>query len=502
MGKGKRYETEGKLNYQKVFAVIIAIAVIIMFIFIVRNVLKEREEINKEYEYFALYSANKWGVINQDGEMVIQPSYQEMIVVPDKTKDVFICIYNINEETGEYKTKALNRKNEEIFKQYEQIETLENIDKNDNVWHEENVLRVKKDGKYGLIDLNGKEILPCEYEEIKALEGIENSLLITKDSKIGLVNNKGNIIIEPNFKEIKNLGDTYKEGYITIDEQGRYGVVSTTKKQLLENNYEEVEQVYLQSYFLIKENGKLKLINSSSETLLENDFEEIKSATKRGVIFTKGNLYGEINTTGETLIEPKYQYLKEAKEGIYIAKQNDKYGIIDSDENIKLPFNYTGITYNEKANLFIAEEVDYKTAIVDSEYNIKISGILSEINTDKTYIRMRVGDEYKYYNFNCEEKSNTELLKDNTLFLGKKDGKYGYVDKKGNVVVEYIYDDATEQNEYGYVAVKKNGLWGSLDKDGKEIIEPKYNLDNNLKIDFIGKWHFGEDLNMNYYCEK
>ena len=51
-------------------------------------------------------------------------------------------------------------------------------------------------------------------------------------------------------------------------------------------------------------------------------------------------------------------------------------------------------------------------------------------------------------------------------------------------------------------AVKKNGLWGSIDKDGKEIIEPKYNLENNLKIDFINKWHLGEDLNMNYYCEK
>ena len=39
MARGKRYETEGKLNYQKVFAVIIAIAVIIMFIFIIRNVI-------------------------------------------------------------------------------------------------------------------------------------------------------------------------------------------------------------------------------------------------------------------------------------------------------------------------------------------------------------------------------------------------------------------------------------------------------------------------------
>ena len=28
-------------------------------------------------------------------------------------------------------------------------------------------------------------------------------------------------------------------------------------------------------------------------------------------------------------------------------------------------------------------------------------------------------------------------------------GKYGFVDKNGKVVVDYIYDDATEQNEYG-----------------------------------------------------
>ena len=110
MSKGKRYETEKKLNYQKVFAVIIAIAVVIMFVVIIKNALSDRKETNKDYEYFALYSANKWGIINQEGEIVIQPSYQEMIIVPDKTKDIFICMYNVNEETGEYKTKVINSK--------------------------------------------------------------------------------------------------------------------------------------------------------------------------------------------------------------------------------------------------------------------------------------------------------------------------------------------------------------------------------------------------------
>ncbi len=502
MAKGKRYETEGKLNYQKVFAVIIAIAVIIMIIFIIRNVLKERKKVTKDYEYFALYSQNKWGVINQDGEEVIQPSYQEMIVIPDKTKDVFICTYNVNEETGEYKTKAINSKNEEILTGYDQIETLDNIDSNSNVWHEENVLRVEKNGKFGLIDLLGKELLPAEYDEITVLDGIENSIIIKKDNKVGLVNDTGSIIIDCNYKEIKNLGNTYKDGYITVDESEKYGVFSATKRQILENKYEEIKQLALKEYYVVKEEGKTKLINSKGETIIENGFDEIKSATTNGIIFTKNNLYGEMSTTGEITLETKYQDLKEVVDGIYIAKQNDKYGIIDNMGNIQMPYEYQGITYNEKAKLFFAENAEYNTSIIDNQYNVKATGILSDVNTDEEYIRMRINDEYKYYNLKGEEISNIQALKNNKIFLSKKDGKYGYVDKKGNPVTEFIYDDATEQNKYGYAAVKKDGLWGSIDKDGKEIIEPKYNLENNLKIDFIGKWHLGEDLNMNYYCEK
>lgn len=502
MSRGKRYDTEAKLNYQKVFAVIIAIAVVIMFIFIIKNVLKEREKITKDYEYFALYANGKWGVINQDGEEVIKPSYQEMIVIPNQEKDVFLCTYDINEQAGTYKTKALNSKNEEILTEYDQIEALENVDENENVWYEGKILKIEKNGKYGLIDFNGKQVLPAEYDEIVTLEGIENSILIKKDGKVGLVNDNGGIIAEAKYKEIKNLGETYKNGYITINEDGKYGVISATKKQILENKYDEIAQTYLEEYYLVKESGNQKLIDSKGNIVIEKGFDDIKSKTLNGVIFIQDNLYGEMNLSGETTIEAKYQYLEEAKKGIYIAKQNDKYGIINQEQNPELEFNYTGITYNEKAKIYLAEDEGYKTSLIDSNFNVKATGILSEINTDKLYIRMRINDEYKYYNLKGEEKSNTVILEDNTIFLSKKDGKYGYVDKKGNIVVDYIYDDATEQNEYGYVAVKKNGLWGSIDKNGKTVIEPKYNLESNLKIDFIGKWHLGEDLNMNYYCEK
>ena len=69
-------------------------------------------------------------------------------------------------------------------------------------------------------------------------------------------------------------------------------------------------------------------------------------------------------------------------------------------------------------------------------------------------------------------------------------------------MVEYIYDDATEQNEYGFAAIKKDGKWGAINNKGEVIQEPTYNLDDYLVVDFIGKWHLGRDMNMNYYNQE
>lgn len=70
------------------------------------------------------------------------------------------------------------------------------------------------------------------------------------------------------------------------------------------------------------------------------------------------------------------------------------------------------------------------------------------------------------------------------------------------MVVDYIYDDAKEQNEFGYCSVKQNGMWGCIDSKGKTVITPAYQLENNSIIEFIQKWHRGEDLNLNYYTDK
>ena len=67
--------------------------------------------------------------------------------------------------------------------------------------------------------------------------------------------------------------------------------------------------------------------------------------------------------------------------------------------------------------------------------------------------------------------------------------------------MDCIYDDAKEQNEYGYAAVKKNGKWGAINSNGDIVCEINYNLDENLLIDFIGKYHLAKDINLLAYTD-
>lgn len=504
MSRGKRYE-ERKLNKKKVVAVIVALIVLIMSIFMIKGILTKEDEFGgkiSSQSYFAIWKNNKWGVIDSLGNTVIEPSYQEMIIIPNSKSDVFLCTYDVDYSTGSYKTKVLNSKNEEILKDYNRVEAISNKDENNNLWYENDVLKVQKNEKYGIIDFEGKELLPAEYEDITTIQGIESVYLIKKDGKYGLVDSEGRIVIEANYLEITNLGRDYKEGYIVKNENNQYGLLDHFGKQVLEAKYEKIEKVYGNELYVVVQNGKKQVIRKTGEVVLEQGFDEVNQILKEqdaGIIYTKDGKNGVMDLAGEVKIEPTYESLEEAKIGIYIAKRDGKYGIIDSDKNEKLPFQYESIVYEEASDMYIVEDSQFNSNMITGNFETKQKGILVEFNEEKGYFKLRQGEEYKYYNLKFEEKSAKDILVSNTLFLSKKDGKYGFINRAGEVVIDYQYDDATEQNEYGFAGIKKDGKWGSINSKGEVVIEPTYNLDDYLIIDFIGRWHLGLDKNMNYY---
>src|ERR1051325_7546362 len=62
------------------------------------------------------------------------------------------------------------------------------------------------------------------------------------------------------------------------------------------------------------------------------------------------------------------------------------------------------------------------------------------------------------------------------MFGFEKDGKFGYLDKNGNVVIpaEYVYESSTSKTipalQNGMVKLRKDFKYGILDKTGKLVI--------------------------------
>ena len=501
MSRGRRYDNEPKLNLKKVIGVILAFIVIIMIIISINKLMKSDNNVEiKSSRYYTCFENGKFGVIDENGQIIIEPSYNELIAIPNNSKPIFICTYDIDDEKGTYKTKAINEKNEQILTGYEKIEAIDNFDSKQNIRYEDNILRVSKNGKYGLINFEGQEVLTCEYDEIIALEGVKSNLVVKKDGKLGLVNEKGQTIVNTEYKNILTLLEGYKNEYLIVDENNKYGLISTTGEILIEPKYEMIKYVKSSKMFAVKEKNIWKLVNvENGKTIIDKGYDDIVEAKTENIIVAKNGKYGIINTNKEQKIKPKYDDLEYAFSIYYIAKKDGKYGIINLEDEEIIKFEYKDMIYIENGGFIQADKTDTNTVIFDNNLSQKIEGIISDINTEKGYIKAYVDSEYKYYNFKLEEKKSSDILTSNTLFLSKKDGKYGYVNKEGKVVVDYIYDDGTEQNANGYAAVKKDGSWGSINKVGAISKNTEVNLDNNLYIDFIGEWHLN---NSGLYYEK
>lgn len=504
--RGRRFDDEPQLNKKKVAATVLALLVIIMVIASIIMTLNKKslkqQDVQKDLKYFSAYSDSKWSVINSNGDKLSNISYDEMIVVPNHEKNVFIATYDVDYANGTFKTKAINENNEQLFSNYENVSAIVNYDSSNNTWYDTDVLKFEKDGKFGLIDFSGKQVLAPEYDDISAMPGIERTIIITKNGKLGLFNSfSKTAFVDTTYASIEAFGKTYNDGYIVKDDNGKYGLLGSEGKVVLSNSYDNIMKVSGSDKYVVQEGLKKKLVSSDGTVILESGFDDITEINGDDLVIKKAGKYGVITTTGEIFLDAAFDSLENCFGDYYIASTAGKYGVVDLAKDIKVELKYSKIQYRSDIAALICDNADYTTDVYSRDLNLIFTGTINKVDTKNGYIRARVDDEYVYYNLQYQKISNKEALKDNTLFLVKENGKYGYVNKNGEKIVDCIYDDAQEQNQYGFCAVNKDGKWGVLKDNGSVVLAPSVILDKSVNIDFIGEWHLSENTELDAYIK-
>ena len=168
-----------------IVALLIAIVAGVSYYFIVKNGRKYEIEKVEDYNYFVLKQGNLTGVIDRQGNTVINTKYED-VKIPNPEKDIFVCY------TSENNTTILNKNNEEIMKEYQNTEPIRLQSVASDLMYEKSVLKYKENDKFGLIDFTGKKITNAIYDEIEGLPYKEGELLVKQNEKFGVINIKGN----------------------------------------------------------------------------------------------------------------------------------------------------------------------------------------------------------------------------------------------------------------------------------------------------------------------
>lgn len=511
--------------------VIVVLSIIILIIGII-SIIKYNKNKSKfnytieqisEVNYFLLMQNNKYGVINKNGDIVVDPIY-DVVEIPNASKSVFICKGNYDQNSGEYNIQVFNDKKEPILYQYYTVEAikLNNVESNGN--YEKSVLKYKSDNKYGLIDFSGNKITDAIYDSIEGFNYREGILLVKKSDKYGIINIKGASIIKPKYDEI--LCDEYyttdskydKSGYIVgtkTDKGMRYGYIDGIKrKQILKNEYNDIyritdkiddNNIYLVAFKDGKAGvyqNKKKIINNEYEDILynaNNDLLTLQKTSKQGVSKFDGTTiipieYDNIFFAGEYINAQKgdkidiYNFDGTKENSEYISRKSvadkkyeivstsdDKYKIINNENNKVIDDNYQYVQYLFK-NYFSVTK-DNKYGIIDSDGNTIL---------DFKYNIVQLLENSNVIQI-IDDKSNIELLDENLKSIIKikdaniytydnyfkvySDDSVQYFDKSGKKLES---KDVFPNNKL--FAYKERNKWGFKDKDGNIVVKPIYDM--------------------------
>jgi KWG repeat domain protein len=564
----------------KQISIIVIIAIILITaitgVIIVINKSKENYELekisNEDINYYKIMSNGKSGIIDKTGKVIIEPKYNT-IKLPNPKKPIFICIYDYNAVSGEYKTKVLNEKNEEILKNYENVNTIDIKEVVSSIPYEKTVLQYQKDGKYGIINFEGKSIIKPIYEEIRNMPYREGELIVKKQGKYGVVSINGGKLLDCKYDYI--TGDNYYseekkyelDGYIVglNNEDGKmqYGYINNKREQILDVEFDKIyrmndvkddENIYL----LAEKDGKIQLYKNN-KLLLDNNYQSINySEDSKLLILQKDGRYGVTDLNGKQILSVDYEQIripgdyiiaiKDGKQVIFdlvgtqkenlaytnilktenenyniTVDKNDKYGVINKDGNILIGNKYNYIQYLYD-NYFIVGGETGKSGIINDKgeeilpikyeviqkldknnivqamvgnvlelYSKEMNNIVSmengKIEINDEYIKVYSNNQTTYVSNDGTLKTNFEIF-NNNIFASVREGKWGFVDKDNNVVVDYQYDKVTEVNELGFAGIKKDGKWGVIDGKANIILEPTYKIpEQNGEPYFIGKYY-------------
>lgn len=210
------------------------------------------------------------------------------------------------------------------------------------------------DGRYRTYSFDGMIIppplAPEGTQEIYELhEGLRG---IKKDGRYGFVDSQGRLRIANRYEAIRN----FDGGMAPVMLRGRWGYIDAADKIVIQPRFDEVSE--FKPLAVVKRSSKFGLLDRSGNTPLDPVYDSLYYDEGYFVLVKDGKL-GLSTLEGRITLEPKYDYLRPAGGGYVIVGQGGKLGVVTREGLSTIPMVYDEVKYQPITDLYFCKKPGY-----------------------------------------------------------------------------------------------------------------------------------------------
>lgn len=362
---------------------------------------------------------------------------------------------------------------------------------------------VTKSGKSGIIDATGKVLLPLKYTQIQTWN--KELFIIKAGKKIGLADHQGKVVLPANYSHISRPNCYGKAliavgGKATANEKktymanAKYGIINTRGNILVDPKYKGLYEFSFDgsNKYPYYEGKRLEYSYHNTVDTLVTDCSYLGFSGNGFSIYNAGIMDGN----GKELMKAGlYYFVMQPQSNMvryYIVKKKQTlcgYHNLNTGKGFqaaKFDSHIDNINYWTHGDFVsdIAPVNGISWSFINKSGTMLRSGYSQLKHSSTTGLWAAKNSSEKWDVFD-DTNNGVDVLSgfgdinfpskegDQEVFSVMKDGKYGCVNRSGEVVVPFEYEHAMS-NTYDVIAVKKDGKWGALSSNNTQLIPTNY----------------------------
>lgn len=250
-------------------------------------------------------------------------------------------------------------------------------------------------------------------------------------SKWGYINAKGKFVLPPTFDHARDFQDN---GLAIVDNNGQTGVINSDGYYIVKPKYDSI-QSFSEGRAAVIDGQGFKVIDESGKEITSKPYSFIANYKEGRALAADTDehgkyLYGYLNRWGKEVIPFIYESANDFQNGKALVKQQDgRHALIDLTGKILMKFSYPFVDSYGDGMLAFKENEDSKWGFIDEKGNVVIE----------------------------PQFSGTMPFEDGHAIVNMSDNyidKYGLIDRQGNFIIKPQYNSLLYLDEERYALGK------------------------------------------------